>query len=55
MTVFGRAPIMGPIRRSMLATEVTTTAPAIAPHVFAQQAEQGGTVMSFYDRGLHPL
>jgi pimeloyl-ACP methyl ester carboxylesterase len=42
---------MDPIRRNILATGVAATALAAAPHVFAQQAEQGGTVMSFYDRG----
>jgi pimeloyl-ACP methyl ester carboxylesterase len=42
---------MDPIRRNILATGVAATALAAAPHVFAQQAGQGGTVMSFYDRG----
>jgi pimeloyl-ACP methyl ester carboxylesterase len=42
---------MDPIRRNILATGVAATALAAAPRVFAQQAEQGGTVMSFYDRG----
>jgi pimeloyl-ACP methyl ester carboxylesterase len=42
---------MDPIRRNILTTGVAATALAAAPRVFAQQAEQGGTVMSFYDRG----
>jgi pimeloyl-ACP methyl ester carboxylesterase len=42
---------MDPIRRNILATGVAATALAAAPHVFAQQTVQGGTVMSFYDRG----
>jgi pimeloyl-ACP methyl ester carboxylesterase len=42
---------MDPIRRNILATGVAATALAAAPHVFAQQTVQGGTVMSLYDRG----
>jgi pimeloyl-ACP methyl ester carboxylesterase len=42
---------MDPIRRNILATGAAVTALAAAPQVFAQQAGQGGTVMSFYDRG----
>jgi hypothetical protein len=42
---------MDPIKRNILATGVAATALAAASHVFAQQAEQGGTVMSFYGRG----
>src|SRR6266481_5487109 len=42
---------MDPIRRNMLATGAAATAMAAAPRVFAQQAGQGGTAMSFYERG----
>ena len=39
------------IRRNMLATGAAATAMAAAPRVFAQPAGQGGTAMSFYEKG----
>jgi pimeloyl-ACP methyl ester carboxylesterase len=42
---------MDPIRRNILATGAAATALAAAPQVFAQQAGQGGTAMSFYEKG----
>ena len=41
---------MDPIRRNILATGAAAAASAAAPHVFAQQIEQGGT-FSFYENG----
>jgi pimeloyl-ACP methyl ester carboxylesterase len=41
---------MDPIRRNILATGAAAAATAAAPHVFAQQLEQGGT-FSFYENG----
>jgi len=38
-------------RRGILATGAAATAMAAAPAVFAQQKEQGGGTMSFYERG----
>src|SRR6202051_2897047 len=43
--------MMDPIRRNILTTGAAATAMAAAPRVFAQQAGQGGTAMSFYERG----
>src|SRR5688572_13099058 len=42
---------MDPIRRKILKTGAAATAMAAAPKVFAQQAEQGGGRMSFYEKG----
>ncbi len=42
---------MDPIRRNMLATGAAATAMAAARRVFAQQAEQGGAPMTFYEKG----
>src|SRR6266571_718360 len=42
---------MDPIRRNMLATGAAATALAAAPRVFAQQAGQGATSFSFYEKG----
>jgi pimeloyl-ACP methyl ester carboxylesterase len=42
---------MDPFRRNILTTGAAATALAAAPGVFAQQAGQGGAVMSFYERG----
>jgi pimeloyl-ACP methyl ester carboxylesterase len=42
---------MDPIRRNMLATGAAATALAATPRVFAQQTGQGGTAMSFYEKG----
>jgi pimeloyl-ACP methyl ester carboxylesterase len=41
---------MDPIRRNILATGAAAAATAAAPHVFAQQIEQGGP-FSFYENG----
>src|ERR1700724_1589166 len=49
--VSGRAPMMDPIRRNILATGAAATAVAAAPRVFAQQTGQGGAAMSFYEKG----
>jgi pimeloyl-ACP methyl ester carboxylesterase len=42
---------MDPIRRNILATGAAATVVAAAPSVFAQQAGQGGTAMSVYEKG----
>jgi pimeloyl-ACP methyl ester carboxylesterase len=42
---------MDPIRRKLLAAGAAATAMAAAPRMFAQQAEQAGAGMSFYERG----
>jgi pimeloyl-ACP methyl ester carboxylesterase len=42
---------MDPIRRTILATGAAATAMAAAPRVFAQQAGQGGTAMSVFEKG----
>jgi pimeloyl-ACP methyl ester carboxylesterase len=42
---------MDPIRRNMLTTGAAATAMAAAPRVFAQQTEQGGAGMTFYEKG----
>jgi pimeloyl-ACP methyl ester carboxylesterase len=42
---------MDSIRRTILTTGAAATAMAAAPRVFAQQAGQGGTAMSFYEKG----
>src|SRR5712691_3499670 len=42
---------MDPIRRNILTTGAAATAMAAAPRVFAQQAGQGGTAFSFYEKG----
>ncbi|MEA2900037.1 MAG: hypothetical protein QOJ84_5652 [Bradyrhizobium sp.] len=42
---------MDPIRRAMLTTGAAATAMAAAPRVFAQQAGQGGTAMSVFEKG----
>jgi len=42
---------MDPIRRKILKTGAAATAMAAAPRVFAEQAEQGGARMSFYEKG----
>src|SRR6266550_4609753 len=42
---------MDPIRRKILKTGAAVTAMAAAPRVFAQQTGQGGTAMSFYEKG----
>src|SRR5262245_42579570 len=48
----GRAPMVDPIRRNMLATGAAATAlAATAPTVLAQQAGQQGAAMSFYEKG----
>ena len=38
-------------RREILATGAAATAMAAAPRVLAQQQEQGGAAMSFYEKG----
>jgi pimeloyl-ACP methyl ester carboxylesterase len=43
--------MMDPLRRTILATGAAATAMAAAQRVFAQQAGQGGTAMSFYEKG----
>src|SRR6202163_1908446 len=43
--------MMDPIRRNILATGAAATAVAAAQRVFAQKAGQGGTAMSFYEKG----
>jgi pimeloyl-ACP methyl ester carboxylesterase len=45
------APMMDPIRRNILTTGAAATAVAAASRVFAQQTEQGGAAMSFYEKG----
>ena len=42
---------MDSTRRRVLATGAAATAMAAAPQLFAQQTEQGGTAMPFYERG----
>ena len=42
---------MDPIRRTILTTGAAATAVAAAPRVFAQQAGQGGTAMSVFEKG----
>src|SRR5213594_3573732 len=42
---------MDPIRRNILVTGAAATAMAAARRVFAQQTGQGGTAMSFYEKG----
>jgi pimeloyl-ACP methyl ester carboxylesterase len=42
---------MDPVRRTLLTTGAAATAMAAAPRAFAQQAGQGGSAMSFYERG----
>src|SRR5436189_3586445 len=42
---------MDPIRRKILRTGVAATAMAAAPRVFAGETGQGGTAMSFYEKG----
>ena len=42
---------MDSIRRTLLTTGAAATAMAAAPRAFAQQAGQGGSAMSFYERG----
>src|ERR1700710_1942355 len=42
---------MDPIRRTILTTGAAATAMAAAPSVFAQQAAQGGTAMSVFEKG----
>jgi pimeloyl-ACP methyl ester carboxylesterase len=43
--------MMDSIRRSILATGAAVTAMAAAPRVLAQQTGQGGSAMSFYEKG----
>src|SRR5262245_8162466 len=40
-----------PIRRKLLKTGAAATVMAAVPRVFGQQTGQGGTGMSFYERG----
>jgi pimeloyl-ACP methyl ester carboxylesterase len=42
---------MDPVRRNLLTTGAAATAMAAAPRAFAQQGAQGGSAMSFYERG----
>jgi pimeloyl-ACP methyl ester carboxylesterase len=42
---------MDPIRRKILAAGAAATAMAAAPRVFGQQPGQGGTALSFYEKG----
>jgi pimeloyl-ACP methyl ester carboxylesterase len=51
MTLIEEAPTMDPIRRTILTTGAAATAMAAAPRVFAQQAGQGGTAMSVFEKG----
>src|SRR5512138_135346 len=44
-------PVMDPIRRKMLKTGAAVTAMAAAPGLFSAQTRQGGTAMSFYEKG----
>src|SRR5262244_332238 len=50
-TAARRKPIMDPIRRKILKTGAAVSAMAAAPRVFAEQTGQGGTAMSFYEKG----
>src|ERR1700748_3354888 len=43
--------MMDPIRRTILTTGAAATAMRAAPRVFAQAAGQGGTAMSFFEKG----
>src|SRR3954465_4193027 len=43
--------MMDPIRRTLLTTGAAATAMAAAPRAFAQQSGQGGSAMSFYEKG----
>jgi pimeloyl-ACP methyl ester carboxylesterase len=43
--------MMDPIRRTLLTAGAAATAMAAAPRAFSQQAGQGGSAMSFYERG----
>src|SRR4026209_1988135 len=43
--------MMDPIRRKILKTGAAATVMAAAPRAIAQQTGQGGTAMSFYERG----
>jgi len=43
--------MMDPIRRTILTTGAAATAMAAAPRAFAQQAGQGGTAMSVFEKG----
>src|SRR3954463_1457838 len=43
--------MIDPIRRTILTTGAAATAMAAAPRVFAQAAGQGGTAMSFFEKG----
>ncbi|MEA2821638.1 MAG: hypothetical protein QOJ86_3642 [Bradyrhizobium sp.] len=43
--------MMDPIRRTILTTGAAATAIVAAPRVFAQAAGQGGTAMSFFEKG----
>jgi pimeloyl-ACP methyl ester carboxylesterase len=43
--------MMDPLRRTLLTTGAAATAMAAAPRAFAQQGGQGGSAMSFYERG----
>src|ERR1700730_16995018 len=48
----GSAPIMDPIRRTLLATGVAATAVVAAPaRLFAQGGGRGGNAMGFYEKG----
>src|SRR4030095_16395295 len=42
---------MDPIRRKILKTGAAATAMAAAPRALAEQTGQGGTAMSFYEKG----
>jgi pimeloyl-ACP methyl ester carboxylesterase len=42
---------MDPTRRNILATDAAATAMAAASRLFAEQSGQGGTAMSFYEKG----
>ena len=42
---------MDPVRRTLLATGAAATAMAAAPRLLAQQTAQGGTAVSFYEKG----
>src|SRR6201996_6351449 len=47
----GRTAMIDSTRREILATGAAATAMAAAPRVLAQQQEQGGAKMSFYEKG----
>ena len=42
---------MDPTRRKMLETGAAATAMAAVPRVFGEQTGQGGTAMTFYEKG----